>query len=87
MKTFKIFIVLLCLSLLFTWLYSSYSNDDFNSFKIGFPFTIYYEFHIDKKKKFSYLPINLLKNIIIFLIGSIILVRLFIKKNHKKKKK
>lgn len=80
MKIIKTFIILFFISLILSYIYNIlFNNHNIYTLKIGFPFIIYYELNINKERQYSYLLINLIKNIIIILLCSII-VFLFSKK-------
>lgn len=72
MKTFKLFLIILILSLILSYIYFIITNDGFYTFKIGFPYTIYYQMKVDNELQFSYLPKNILKNIVIIYLVSLL---------------
>ena len=76
MKSFKLLIFILIILGLLNYLSFLLTDNHIYALKIGFPFTIYYEFIIDGDTQFSYYPENIVINIII-VVTIYVVIKLF----------
>ncbi len=76
MKSFKLLIFILIILGLLNYLSFLLIDNHIYTLKIGFPFTIYYEFIIDGETQFSYYPENIVINIII-VVTIYVVIKLF----------
>ena len=72
MKDLKLLLLIVFVAGLSNYLYSLWIAEEVYSFTIGFPLTIYYQLVIDREPQFSYLPKNIIINVVIILLISII---------------
>ena len=72
MKDLKLLLLIVFIAGLSNYLYSLWMAEEVYSFIIGFPLTIYYQLVIDREPQFSYLPKNIIINLVIILFIFII---------------
>jgi len=68
MKDLRLLLLIVFIAGLLNYLYSLWLAEEIYSFTIGFPLTIYYQLVIDQEPQFSYLPKNIIINVVIILI-------------------
>ena len=76
MKDLRLLLLIIFIAGLSNYLYSLWIAEEVYSFTIGFPLTIYYQLVIDQEPQFSYLPKNIIINIVIILFIFIITKKL-----------
>ena len=76
MKDLRLLLLIIFIAGLLNYLYSLWLAEEVYSFIIGFPLTIYYQLVIDQEPQFSYLPKNIIINIVIILFIFIITKKL-----------
>ena len=86
MKDLKLLLLIVFIAGLSNYLYSLWMAEEVYSFIIGFPLTIYYQLVIDREPQFSYLPKNIIINIVIILFIFIITKKLTKKDSNTKTK-
>ena len=86
MKDLKLLLLIVFIAGLSNYLYSLWMAEEVYSFIIGFPLTIYYQLVIDREPQFSYLPKNIIINIVIILFIFIITKKLTKKDRNTKTK-
>ena len=86
MKDLKLLLLIVFVAGLSNYLYSLWIAEEVYSFTIGFPLTIYYQLVIDQEPQFSYLPKNIIINVVIILFIFIITKNLIKKANNTKTK-
>ena len=72
MKDLRLLLLIVFIAGLSNYLYSLWLAEEIYSFTIGFPLTIYYQLVIDREPQFSYLPKNIIINVVIILFIFII---------------
>ena len=72
MKDLKLLLIIVFIAGLSNYLYSLWITEEVYSFTISFPLTIYYQLVIDREPQFSYLPKNIIINVVIILFIFII---------------
>jgi len=65
MKDLKLLLLIVFIAGLSNYLYSLWLAEEVYSFTIGFPLTIYYQLVIGQEPQFSYLPKNIIINVIV----------------------
>ena len=86
MKDLKLLLLIIFITGLSNYLYSLWLAEEVYSFTIGFPLTIYYQLVIDQEPQFSYLPKNIIIDVVIILFIFIITKKLTKKDNNTKTK-
>ena len=86
MKDLRLLLLIVFIAGLSNYLYSLWLAEEVYSFTIGFPLTIYYQLVIDREPQFSYLPKNIIINIVIILLIFIITKNLIKKDSNTKTK-
>ena len=86
MKDLKLLLLIVFIAGLLNYLYSLWLAEEVYSFTIGFPLTIYYQLVIDQEPQFSYLPKNIIINVVVILFIFIITKKLTKKDNNTKTK-
>ncbi len=81
MKDLKLLLLIVFIAGLSNYLYSLWLAEEVYSFIIGFPLTIYYQLVINQEPQFSYLPKNIIINVVIILFIFIITKKLTKKDN------
>lgn len=81
MKDLRLLLLIIFIAGLLNYLYSLWLAEEVYSFIIGFPLTIYYQLVIDQEPQFSYLPKNIIINIVIILFIFVITKNLTKKDN------
>ena len=76
MKDLRLLLLIIFIAGLLNYLYSLWLAEEVYSFIIGFPLTIYYQLVIDQEPQFSYLPKNIIINVVIILFIFIITKKL-----------
>ena len=76
MKDLRLLLLIIFIAGLLNYLYSLWLAEEVYSFIIGFPLTIYYQLVIDREPRFSYLPKNIIINVVIILFIFIITKKL-----------
>ena len=82
MKDLKLLLLIILIAGLSNYLYSLWLAEEVYSFTIGFPLTIYYQLVIDQELQFSYLPKNIIINVVIILFIFIITKNLIKKRQY-----
>jgi len=82
MKDLKLLLLIIFIAGLLNYLYSLWIAEEVYSFTIGFPLTIYYQLVIDQELQFSYLPKNIIINVVIILFIFIITKNLIKKRQY-----
>ena len=82
MKDLRLLLLIIFIAGLSNYLYSLWLAEEVYSFTIGFPLTIYYQLVIDREPQFSYLPKNIIINVVIILFIFIITKNLTKKRQH-----
>ena len=86
MKDLRLLLLIIFIAGLSNYLYSLWLAEEVYSFTIGFPLTIYYQLVIDREPQFSYLPKNIIINVVIILFIFIITKNLTKKDSNTKTK-
>ena len=86
MKDLKLLLLIVFIAGLSNYLYSLWLAEEVYSFTIGFPLTIYYQLVIGQEPQFSYLPKNIIINVVIILFIFIITKKLTKKDSNTKTK-
>ena len=82
MKDLRLLLLIIFIAGLLNYLYSLWLAEEVSSFTIGFPLTIYYQLVIDREPQFSYLPKNIIINVVIILFIFIITKKLTKKRQY-----
>ena len=82
MKDLRLLLLIIFIAGLLNYLYSLWIAEEVYSFTIGFPLTIYYQLVIDQELQFSYLPKNIIINVVIILFIFIITKKLTKKRQY-----
>ena len=86
MKDLRLLLLIIFIAGLLNNLYSLWLAEEVYSFTIGFPLTIYYQLVIGQEPQFSYLPKNIIINVVIILFIFIITKNLTKKDSNTKTK-
>ena len=86
MKDLRLLLLIIFIAGLLNNLYSLWLAEEVYSFTIGFPLTIYYQLVINQEPQFSYLPKNIIINVVIILFIFIITKNLTKKDSNTKTK-